>query len=252
MAIAYVSGSSNTTSVSTPTATVSITVTAPATITAGNMLFAMMHVGTQPNSAGTAVTFTSTGWNLEATNTNLYATGGAGQLGILSKVATSSEPTSYTINCTITGGTISNFTSALVVQYSGVDTTTPFDASSLTNSGFSTTTSAIAPSVTATQIGTMVVVYATQNGTAITNPSGFTSRQAPSISTSASMWSDKAMTASGATGTTAATLASSTQWKAGTVVLTAAGGGGGGGSNGTAVASASFAWLLPNNPENNP
>ena len=136
------------------------TVNAPAAITAGNLLVMCVSQG----HAGT--TFTSSGFTQLGTANPL---GGVMSLWVGGKIATGSEPTSYTVNFSQSGNG-----AGTVLQYSGATTNDGLPSSGFDN-GTGTCT---VPGLTPTGVGRIFLVVASTNNNpaTITAPAGFGTR----------------------------------------------------------------------------
>jgi outer membrane protein assembly factor BamB len=193
----------------------SITITKPTGTAKGDVLIASVAV--LPDT----VTITApTGWALVNRQNN--AGGGANSLAVYSKVATATEPASYTWSFSANTGNEGG-----IMAFSGVDNTTPINVSGGSITAPKTTTF-LAPSVTTTVTNTVIVTaheYASSDRW--TAPAGMTevfdvaSLAVPSKNGISLLGSYKAQAAAGATGTFSATAASNAATGAGiTVALT--------------------------------
>jgi hypothetical protein len=166
MAVAFVSGSAN-----SGTGT-SVIVNAPAGIVAGNLLVAVVYCGVSTTSPG----FSSAGWGTQMSNPNANTAGG---WGVLTKLATTSEPSTYTINGP---GKLS----AAILQFSGA--AAALDGSIATNFVASNQTACTAPSATPSVTGDIVLaVFGSFTGSSFTTPSGMSA--GPSATSSSSIYS---------------------------------------------------------------
>lgn len=163
----FVSGSANN-AVTAAGTTHSVVVNTPAGIAAGHVLIAYVY-----GASGALATIpTPSGWALVGTVQAGAASVGGG--GWFTKVATGSEPSTYTFSYTTTA-TIAGYPSATVTAWSsaaGVDAGPVFTALATTS------TSAIAPAVTAVADHTaLLCAYGNFTGVAsFTPPSGMTTR----------------------------------------------------------------------------
>jgi hypothetical protein len=171
-----------------------LTIAAPGSVSAGNVLLAAVHVRGKP-----AVTAPA-GWTLVRSDQN----GNAMKAVVYTKVATASEPASYTWTFASAQAAAGGITA-----WSGVSTSTPIDAHggqvNLTSS-----TTITAPSITTTTTNTMLVgFFGIGPATSLTPPAGMTERwdlsstQGSFKATSGAASALQA--AAGATGTRAAT-----------------------------------------------
>ena len=176
-----------------PTGT-TLTINRPAGVVAGDVMVAGVGIRGAPTVTPPA------GWTLIRRD----AAGTDTTQALYSRVVTGGEPASY----------VWSFSSSVpaaggIVDYQGVDTTTPVDVS---GAAVQTTasTSILAPSVTTTGAGDRVVGFFAISGTnSITPPAGMTERGEASSSAGSShtTWegSDFTQTTAGATGTRTAT-----------------------------------------------
>lgn len=166
MSIAFVSESANT----------GTTITAPSGIVAGNLL--LLFVGTGRSAAATASGFTAIGTPTTANRVTPFY-----------KWATGSEPSSYTVGP-------SSFTNGAILQYSGVDATTPIDVYAFSAGG--TSTPASLPSLTTTNASEVIVqALYDNNGNAASTPSGLTNRASYHSGTTIYAWDSAAASAGG-------------------------------------------------------
>ena len=183
----------------------SLAVNAPASIVANNFLVAFVYSGsnTPAPTFGGPAGFTQAGVNTPAT----------GQCAaVYSKVATGSEPATYAFTCT--GGGV---TGIVILQYSGASAVDAATFNSATS-----TTSGTAPSATATGSSDTWVVCVGDNaaGAIPSTPTGFTARNSSVAAGARGVWSfDKALTASGATGTAAFTFGSAEFYASASILL---------------------------------
>lgn len=198
---AFVSSSSG----STNGQVTSLVVNAPATITSGNLLVAVLYwVGN-----ATSV-LSSAGW------TNV-AQGGVGTQSstVFTKTAGASEPASYTFS-----STSAIFWTAIIEQWSGtpngVDGTPGFNAATATTSG-------TAPSVTATGSADIWIVGVGDDNQTISpsTPTGMTARTNVKNATSGlGLWLyDKALSSSGATGAASFTFGSAVDYGSSSLLI---------------------------------
>ena len=175
-----------------------ITVNKPAGVLSGDLLIA--YISKTMYGVGDLA---PSGWTLIRTDSNSSCC----RSGIYYKVATSSEPASYTWN--IAGS--ETYGIGTIQVYRGADTTSPINAHGATTpiSG----TSYQAPSITTTVADTrLVTFFVARNGTATwTPPTGMTEAYDFRFSTGTLTTSsaNASMAAAGATGTKTATLSSS-------------------------------------------
>lgn len=161
MSIAFVTGSAATGTGGT------VTVTAPASIVSGNFLLALV------GSSGAA---TGSGW------TAIGSPSTSPRCTLLYKWATGTEPGSYTF-----AGT--SFMAAAVLQYSGVDPTTPVDFSAFAVNNGPAPGPMTLPGGTTTASGDMLVTGVFDNyGDAASTPSGLTARATASGASSIHTW----------------------------------------------------------------
>lgn len=137
----------------------SVTVTAPATITAGNLLICIIT-----NASGTPPNYLMpSGWALAGSVGILQNTSSA---AVFTKIATATEPASYTIN------TQSSFCAATISQYSGVSGLDGTPVFLQLTSG----TSYTSPTQPAGAGDGKVVAYCSYNGNTFTTPTGTVAR----------------------------------------------------------------------------
>jgi hypothetical protein len=164
--------------------TTQATLAVPAGTEAGDFLLTIVGIAFQFPETNPA----PSGWTL------LIDEGGSADLLVYYRVADGTEPSTYTF----TFGDARR-TKAAMFRFTGVDTTTPIDATGTTNDNFPNPD---APSVTTTVDGALIVrILALWDQTA-TPPSGHTERYYSSTSsyTTLSM-ADETQTTAGATGT---------------------------------------------------
>ena len=143
MAIAY--ASEGAISIVNPAATTN-NLPYPATVNAGDLL--VLFIATN----GGAVTAPA-GWTVIYNETTLSNPKG----GLFIKVASGSESGSLAVTTT------SVVSSAQMFRYTGVDTTTPQDATATNTVNSASTTSAILPSITTPTAGAMLIYVASPN-----------------------------------------------------------------------------------------
>ncbi len=190
----------------------SITITKPTNTAKGDVLIASIAV--RPNT----VTITApTGWTLVNRQDN--AGGSVNSLAVYSKVATATEPASYTWSFSANTGNEGG-----IMAFSGVDNTTPIDVSAGSITAAATTTFT-APSVTTTVTNTMIVTaheYSSSDRwtalTGLTEVYDVASLAVPDALGISLLGSYKAQAAAGATGTFSATAASNADTGAGITV----------------------------------
>jgi hypothetical protein len=198
---------------SVATATNSVTCSAPSGLTSGDVM-----VATVAWYDGIAASVTPpSGWTLIGTaNPGSFVPGGQTSSKIYWKLATGSEPADYT--WTISTG---SYSEVGIIAYSGVDTTTPIDASSSVESSGGNVT---ASSVTTTVANTQLIAVLHDYGNTMSAPSGMTQRAL--WDASINLIADEAIASTGATGTRADGAAYGA-WNAHLIALKPAGGGGG-------------------------
>ena len=142
------------------------------------------------------------------------------------QVAGSSEPASYSVTWV---GSASIWRAGAILAFSGVDNTSPQDATATEQKSATSSTSAVAPGLT-TVTAAAWVVYAEADfaGTTVTAPTGFTEPATHGDFANTHV-SYKEFAAAGATGDQTGTLASTSFNTAQLVALRPAGGGGGAG-----------------------
>jgi RHS repeat-associated protein len=178
-------------------AATSVVVNKPAGVVSGDALIAGVTV-----AGGSGVTVTPpAGWTSIATATNSTTI----RTVAFRKVAGGSEPASYTFTLSV-----SKKAAASISAYTGVDPATPVDVSATATNA--TSTSQVAASVTTTTGGyrQLVEIYGAAAATTFTPPGGQTERADVATSGTGSVTleaADKALGASGATGTSTATSA---------------------------------------------
>jgi hypothetical protein len=139
-----------------------VVIPAPSGVLSGDVMIASVAARGNPNFTAPA------GWTLIRLDINGFTL----RQALYWKVATGSEPPSYT-------WTLSNSQAAAggIVAYSGVDTTNPIDVHSGAFSPSGATSSAVAPSVTTTVNGAMIVgFFGVARNTGVTPPAGMTER----------------------------------------------------------------------------
>jgi hypothetical protein len=151
MTIAFVTSSFANGSASTST-----TVNAPASIVAGNILVAIACTASPSGSS-----FALTGFTVQGTPPTDSTT------TILTKVATGSEPASYTLS-----NTSQQHNSCVILQFSGAST---LDGSAAYNENGAGATACTAPSQTPTVTGDcLIAVFVSLNNKTFTTPTGMT------------------------------------------------------------------------------
>ncbi len=151
-----------------------------------------------------------------------------------------SEGSNYTIQWTCDTEYV--YADGIVAVYSGCNTGTVVD--DYGEGSATTTTSHVAPSKTATYTNDMMLALAVEDNYSSSTCSGFTERADNSSTLSAKLY-DKALSASGATGTADIVTGSSGSGRAGSILLidaTPTGGGGGGLSIPVAMAQYRQRW----------
>jgi len=197
---------------SVATATNSGTCSAPSGVASGDIMVATV---VWFDSLGLTVTPPS-GWTLFSTaEFTVFTPGGPVHSKLYWKLAGGSEPADYT--WTISAGP---YTEVGILAYSGVDNTTPIDASaSDIGEGGGTVTP---PSITTTVANTVLLAFLHDYGNAMSTPSGMTQRAL--WDASINLIADEARAATGATGTRA-DGSSFGKWSAHLIALKPAGGG---------------------------
>src|SRR3954451_20420767 len=184
-----------------------LSVNKPAGVAAGDVLVAAFAASGNPTGTWPA------GWNLV---TGGYTASNNLLGGVLYKVATATEPASYTFTASssqsLTGG---------IVAYSNVNTTTPFD---VFTSGTGASGNAVGPSVTTTQgydrVIQAVAFAGSANSWVPTVPGAMTQRFRANSNGSLALLADAAQAVPGATGTfTTIPNGSDTGWIAQTLAL---------------------------------
>jgi len=194
-----------------------ITPTLPST-TAGHV--AILHTGGRTTGCAFAVA-PGGEWNLE--HQQAHASGGS--TAIFSRVLTGGDT-----NPTVSAPGTCNALTAIVMTFSGVNGTTPFDVAEAFTNGASTT--ATAPAITTVTANTMVVRIFTNN--AVTTPANFSAASEGATAYDGTNYDQRmahgasyvALASAGTTGTATMTLANSNQWQAITLALRPASTGG--------------------------
>jgi hypothetical protein len=179
------------------TSSTSLVVPYPAGVVSGDLLVI------QYSAATSAVTTTPSGWTLLLGPTS-GSDGQGDKFSVFYRVAGASEPSSVTIAKTTSGGG-----AGIMAAYSGVNTSSPIDASAAANlpsSGSSGTT----PSVTTTQTNTMLLrfYWVWVSGSPNITPAGTDTERYDVLFTTNGYkmeLADSTQAASGASGTTTAT-----------------------------------------------
>jgi hypothetical protein len=194
-------------------------------VTSGNLLIYAVRLG-----GDTTLTVTSnrtTGSWTQALKSSVQSDDGS-VLVLVYAIATSSGA------CTVTFAFGTAVTSRYAIaEYSGIDTTTPFDKGTSNQSGGATSTTPVTSAAqTPTQAASLVLGMVTTGGdpTSITAGSGYTLREAANASNRFA-YEDKILAASSAQ-TAGFTLGSGQTYIAGLAIFNAAGGGG---ATGTAL-----------------
>jgi hypothetical protein len=141
MAVAFVSASNKV------SGTATTVVNAPASISSGNVLICIID-----GNASATFTASSSGWTLVSSQA---VNGVAGCYGIYYKIATGSEPSTY--SWTVTGGGYYQFH---ILQFSGNASSSPIDGTPSFTAYSTATTSYVCPSVTVSTTGEMLVCFA--------------------------------------------------------------------------------------------
>lgn len=184
----------NHTAVSSSSNATNVTINVPAGISNGHLLLTAISIG------GNAAFVAPSGWTQIYVNQN-----SGGSVGVWYRVA-SSEPASYNWSW---GGGNSRRYSGYTVGYSGVDTTTPIDASGGQSVGGSATP-ITAPSISPTSTGTLLLFIAgAGNGVTYTQDAAMSERLdlwgSSGGSGSSVTLAEQQLSASGPTGTRTAT-----------------------------------------------
>ena len=195
MAITLRSTSSNTLTA----AGTSITVDAPAGLTAGDVMYAVVE------SLDSSVTAPS-GWVLDVAAASIPG-GLTNYLNTFYKIATASEPTSYTWS-----QASSSIFSVSIADYEGVNNSTTLNVAGVGLGGQSTASPAF-PSITTTAAGCKILIGLAQNGggsVTFTPPTGYTEEVASAYGYYAQTFiADATQSAAGATGTLTGTISAS-------------------------------------------
>ena len=200
---------SSTAATTTGATSTTLTLTKPAAVVAGSVMIA--HLGYNAGSnKGTTVT-KPTGWvqiGLQVNNGNWWQS-------VFYKVATASEPTSYTFTISRTSNIVGG-----ILAYSGVDNIAPID-DNITQIGATAATTQTAPSASASTNGDVLVNFWTYlvSTTATSYAAGLTGNYTLSTSNVGGASASKALNNAGATGTTTSTTAASAKWIAHTILL---------------------------------
>ena len=204
-----------------------LVITKPAGLAANDVMVAGVAV------RGSVTVTAPSGWTLIRSDAN----GSSMKLNSYSRVATSSEPANYTWSFSS-----AKAAAGTITAYSGVDTTTPVDASS-GQFNLSDSTSIVAPSATTTGANERVIgLFSIMKATTITAPGGMqelgeatsSGGSEPPVTIESA---DTTQASAGATGDKTATAGSADRANGQLIALRPAspGGGGGGGSTGPAV-----------------
>lgn len=202
MTITYVSGSAANSVGS------SVAVAAPATISSGNLLVAIVY---QASNNTTGTNSAPSGWT-QAASSGANTTG-YGSMQVYTKTATAGEPSSYTF-------TGAGYLAASVLQY----TPATLDAS-ITFAESASSTTATSPAATASgTTDTQIVAFGAYHGSTFSTPTGTTPRAFTASAGNESLYTfDAALTASGAVPTYTSTLSASDGYVAATLLLSAPG-----------------------------
>lgn len=147
----------------------SASIPAPASIVAGNLLLAVF--GAQDTKA--TLSLASTGWT-KLTSFVTNTTNDEAHVGLFWKIATSSEPGSYTF----AGATVKALNVG-IMQISGVNVASPFNGQTPTTKTGTASTSAVFPALTTTGVGALLGVaaqignFTTAMSTSFTSGAGY-------------------------------------------------------------------------------
>jgi large repetitive protein len=192
-----------------PTSPTTLVINAPAGVALNDLLLAQVTV-----NGGTNTTITPpAGWTLVRRTDNTTNVG----VGSYYKVATASEPGSYTWNITSSAAPRA---AGGILAYYGVDDSAPIDVS---GGGTGNSASVVAPSVTTTAANHMVAgLFGSDTGTTFTPPGGSTERYDVRNLNAAGPTSEGAdfvQATAGATGTRTATAGAAANYAAQLVAL---------------------------------
>ena len=186
-----------------------LTLTKPVAVVAGSVMIA--HLGYNAGSNKSTTVTKPTGWvqiGLQVNNGNWWQS-------VFYKVATASEPTSYTFTISRTSNIVGG-----ILAYSGVDNIAPID-DTITQIGATAATTQTAPTASASTNGDVLVNFWTYlvSTTATSYAAGLTGNYTLSTSNVGGASASKALNNAGATGTTTSTTAASAKWIAHTILL---------------------------------
>jgi hypothetical protein len=201
----------------TPTQTTSNGVCAkPTGVVSGDVLVALLG-----NYNAAAVTsWTSTGWTVLTTQAERGGPGGSDlNCAVMYKVAGGSEPSSYTFSQTGSFGNVN----VIIVAYSGVDNSTPFDSSFTSNNSAGNNATVTGTSITVTNTNDLLLwMWFGDDSSLTAAPSGsigsLTQRVDGTTTGPVNLdfgvygWYDGALSASGSTGNYSVTSTFADTW----------------------------------------
>ena len=221
----WANGNDNSTTIAATTLNIGATAPAGAngTFTSGDLLIATVTV--QVTSGDPGVISTPTGWTQID---QIYNTGGTARMATFYKIAGGSETGSYAVSWT----NASRTAGWAIIDYGGVNTSTPIDAHSISNTYGTTVMTATSVSPTGAADVLVAVFCAVNAGSyplTAAPPSGMTQRLnagAGSSSISPTYVADQQLSASGATGTRSVTMSGGNDQNSALIALLPASGGG--------------------------
>ncbi|MGK0657668.1 hypothetical protein ACSHWI_14330 [Methylococcus sp. S2T] len=197
----------------------SLSIAKPAGIAAGDLLLlaVALDAGSFGSGAGIA---TPAGFTPVPAGSVSFGSNGRSQLAAFYKVASDSEPASYTLNFSA-GGFPSYDSNAVVRAFGGVNTEAPVDASAGVSGGSSS--SLVAPSVTPSEGESDDLLVCLWGGTAIVGASAWPAGMGDTLVANAGggslLMADQQLVSAVATGTRTLTASAATTWGSVSVLL---------------------------------
>jgi hypothetical protein len=172
--------------------------------------FLLAFTATDPDGPASALTAPA-GWAQTGPDSNVTS---AMHARTFWKVATGSEPATYTFGATAASDGV-----VCVVAFTGVDTNTPIAVASTYGASATAATAAVAPTTTGTDTYFLVCGFTSQNAGTFSTPTGMTEIADQNFGWTVVALDAQQLTASGATGTRTATHSVSNVWAAMSLVL---------------------------------
>lgn len=172
--------------------------------------FLLAFTATDPDGPASVLTAPA-GWTQTGPDSNVTS---AMHARTFWKVATGSEPATYTFGATAASDGV-----VCVVAFTGVDTNTPIAVASTYGASATTATAVVAPTTTGTDTYFLVCGFTGQSAGTFSAPTGMTEIADQNFGWTAVALDGQQLTTSGATGTRTATHSVSSVWAAMSLVL---------------------------------